>query len=839
MTLYQAVYNTFIMSKNCNRCRQRILIHSKTMTCCICSGIYHILCIPIDKCDYIHMKKSERSWFCASCNSSLFPCNHLEDEEFINVLYDIYSDIPLQFKDIDNMIFNPLSLNTNNELPLYDVDPDIQFYNELTNPSRNISKYFLEDAFNNETAKDASMNNLSMFHINIRSIIKKFNDLDCYLSLLKQKFSIIGISETWFSYQTYGLYEFENYSHTAMYREGKKGGGVSLFVRDGIMYSKRPDLNMLSDLIECVFVEVEKNVFKTTKNIIFGVIYRPPNTNPVEFLDIFSEIMHDIKRENKLCYLLGDYNFDLLKSESHLPTSNFLDLMYSCSFLPLIHKPTRLSKSTATLIDNIFTNDLLINSNTINGIMLTNISDHFPIFHIVQNYKCKLEDCMMVRRVINEANTTMFINKLAECDWSDLLYQSDPQYAYDLFHETFNKFYNECFPTVKYKLGQRNSKPWLSNELKEMIKQKNRLYKKAKQYPSYKREQEYKSLRNVTTKMLDKAEKSYYKNLLEEHKGNVKKFWQITKCILNKHKRSPQQTKFKYNNDLISDGNAVAEQFNNYFVNIGPSIAAKIPHSSVSPTSYLKNMNLNSLFLTPVTSYELQKLFNNLKESASGWDKFDSKIIKQSSAVLITPFLHICNLSLEKGVFPRQLKIAKVIPLFKSGDDKLFSNYRPVSILPIFSKLMERIMYNRLVTFMENMLNNNQFGFRKDHSTVMALMCLIDKISKAVENGEYVLGLFLDFSKAFDTVDYDVLFMKLYHYGIRGCALQWFKSYLLDRVQYVSYNNYDSSTKSVKCGVPQGSILGPLLFLIYVNDLSDVSKSLFDYTYLLMTQICF
>ena len=129
---------------------------------------------------------------------------------------------------------------------------------------------------------------------------------------------------------------------------------------------------------------------------------------------------------------------------------------------------------------------------------------------------------------------------------------------------------------------------------------------------------------------------------------------------------------------------------------------------------------------------------------------------------------------------------------------------------------------------MENMLNNNQFGFRKDHSTVMALMCLIDKISKAVENGEYVLGLFLDFSKAFDTVDYDVLFMKLYHYGIRGCALQWFKSYLLDRVQYVSYNNYDSSTKSVKCGVPQGSILGPLLFLIYVNDLSDVSKSLFD-----------
>ena len=144
---------TFIVSKNCNRCKQQILVHSKTMTCCICLGAYHISCIPIDKFDYIYMKQAEGTWYCSPCNSSIFPCNYLEDEDFIGALYDIFSDIPLQFKDIDNMIFNPLSLNTNCEIPLYDVDPAIQFYNEINNPSNNISKYFLEDAFNSEIEK--------------------------------------------------------------------------------------------------------------------------------------------------------------------------------------------------------------------------------------------------------------------------------------------------------------------------------------------------------------------------------------------------------------------------------------------------------------------------------------------------------------------------------------------------------------------------------------------------------------------------------------------------------------------------------------------------------------
>ena len=256
------------------------------------------------------------------------------------------------------------------------------------------------------------------------------------------------------------------------------------------------------------------------------------------------------------------------------------------------------------------------------------------------------------------------------------------------------------------------------------------------------------------------------------------------------------------------------------------TLASKIPDNDLSHKKFLPENIKTSLFLNPTNETEIKNVISQLKEGAPGRDGIASKNIKHIKDSISYPLTNIVNLSFEQGVFPSELKFAIITPLYKAKDPMFFNNYRPISLLSVFSKIIERLMYNRLLNFINRhkIFNQNQFGFRNNHSTFMALIILVENLVDALDNGNCAVGIFLDFQKAFDTVDHGILLDKLYCYGIRGIAHDWFVSYLSNRQQSVIYNGYESELQVMRCGVPQGSILGPMLFLLYINDLTNVSS---------------
>lgn len=637
----------------------------------------------------------------------------------------------------------------------------------------------------------------NIIHVNIRSINKNFDQFVAFLGMLNFDADVLILSECWLK-NAHHIPLLEGFTSYRTYSNKTQNDGV-------VVYARR-DLDI--SVWEPSFMDGNCLVCTVDKKIALVCIYRSPaNSKIVNFLHSLTNIMLRLENLQHVA-LVGDVNIDIKPNNKDNCSDQYLTSTASLGLLPAHTFPTRL--------ENCLDHILLKSNLTFRAfVFLSPITDHQPSMLSIEHTSPPTD----TQRISNRIDLEAIKTSLDSTDFSSVMSLQDANKATDQLISIIKDVIKTHTKVVVIPKKKNILKPWITPGLLRCMRNRDKMHKKLRKSPNNLiLKITYKRYRNFLNNLLRKIKRDFYKNEFKKASNNPKAMWNVVKTVTNstKQKDSPRallETKL--------DPHVAVNSINEYFASVAQNLAAQI----TPPTLHNKTTTTaqkNSVFLLEVDFNDVERIIRGLRDNcAPGWDGITPHILKASKIALIPPVAHICNLSIRTGVFPNAMKIGMISPIYKQGDKGDPANYRPISVLPILSKVLERILNNCLVKFLVkyNIIAKNQFGFKPGVSTEDAIESFTSAAVDKLDRKKKCFGIFLDLSKAFDTVSIDILLTKLELNGIRGPVFNIFKSYLSDRKQCVRVESHTSDLLSTNYGVPQGSILGPTLFQLYVNDL--------------------